>query len=299
MKTIITTLLLLPTLVWSQNQINYEIEKDAPEEIPWLSMNLDLFSMDIPVNNFNSMSLYLGLWGYVKPVNKLPLIIDYNVKRSYLVAGAIGDKEYPKTWIATLGGRFNLFSNTKTRSTRVVLKSEKVYKGDKELTSTTSVNVLAKRRRVIAARGGFYLKTRGYKSDDIDILDFTSKMNTTGVYGGIMLSTFKNVFIKSDKYGSKGRSGGIDLYADAIFAGNQFTRISDGTDVTDITKSNLDKGTPIGLRIGLQTYEIEEKLYTDKMFGVNYNFEVGILPYEGFYFQGGLTLTLLKLKKSL
>ena len=298
MKTIITTLLLLPTIVWSQNQVNYKIEKDAPNEIPWISMNLDLFSLDIPANNSSTISFYLGLWGYVKPLEKFPLSIDYSIKRSYLVLGAIGDKEYPKTWMASLGGRFNLIDRTKTKSTKVILDSKSsVNNKGKELTTTTSIDVLAKRRKVTAARGGFYLRSRGYKNEDVEAMDFTSKMNTTGVYAGIMLSTYKNVFVKTDKYGSSGRSKGIDLYADAIFAGNKFTKVSDGIDVTEIAKTNLDKRTPIGLRIGFQTYEIEEKLYTDKMFGVNYNFEVGILPYEGLYVQGGLTLTLLKLKK--
>ncbi len=297
MKTIIATLLLLPTFVWSQNQINYEIERDAPDEIPWISMNLDLFSLDIPVNNFNSTSFYLGLWGYVKPIEKLPLSIDYSLKRSYLVVGALGDKEYPKSWMAGLGGRFNLIDRTKTKKANVVLKSEKVYFEGNEGTKTTSVSVLASRRRVTAVRGGLYLRRRGFNSDEIEALDFTSKMNTTGVYGGIMLTTFRNVFIKTDQYGTSGNSKGIDVYADAIFAGNKFTRVSDGSDVTDFTKTRLDKRTPVGLRVGFQTYEIEEKLYTDKMLGINYNLEFGILPYEGLYVQGGITMTLLKLKK--
>lgn len=301
MKKILIGLLLIPSFISSQNQISYKIERDDPNNLPWISTNLDLFSLDIPVNNSNAISFYTGLWGYVKPFKVLPVTVDYNVKRSYLVLGAIGDKAFPKTWVVGVGGRFNLLSTIKKKKTKVVLDSKSVNKetlrGKKEVIETTFIKVNAKRHTVLACRGGLYLRTRGYSNDDIEAMDFTSKLNSNGFYGGVMLSSYKNVFIKSEKYGKSAASKGIDLYADAILAKNTFVKVSDGQEITQIAKDNLKRRTPIGLRIGLQTYEIEKKVYTDKMFGMNYNFEVGILPYEGIYFQGGITLTLLKIKK--
>ena len=49
---------------------------------------------------------------------------------------------------------------------------------------------------------------------------------------------------------------------------------------------------PLGFRIGYSGFQIEKKQWTDKRFGMSYNFETGYRPYIGWYVSGGIGLTL-------
>ena len=107
-KSILIILLALPLLSIGQ-QINYSVKVDDPKSYPWLSINTDLIQLELIQNSIDAWSFNFGVWGYVEPINKFGA--TYNIKKSWLALGRLGNSDYPGNTDLQLGGYFYLFSS--------------------------------------------------------------------------------------------------------------------------------------------------------------------------------------------
>jgi hypothetical protein len=123
--------------VQAQENINYEILKNDPSNLPWIVANLDIFGMDLNYSDkFFGVTFGVGLWGYVEVPNT-KLVPQYAFYRSYFSEGQIlQDKDYSQTTDVQLGVTYFLTDRTKSRDLSVglqtkVIGTEKYTQGNK------------------------------------------------------------------------------------------------------------------------------------------------------------------------
>ena len=66
-----------------------------------------------------------------------------------------------------------------------------------------------------------------------------------------------------------------------------------GENVSPQVKNSLGS-FPLGFRLGWYRYQVEKRSRTGKRFGMSNSFEVGFKPYQGFFFNGSMGITLVK-----
>lgn len=291
-------------------EINYKITYDNPDFQPFLNLNVSYFDVDVPVSSIDAINFNAGVWGFFEPIKGLGA--DFRFRRSYLTMAQLGYESPPAFSNFELGGYFRIGGYLKKKSTPVVLDVEWDADGDRfndeQVFQIKSIPVMALNKRDYLLRAGFYHLGSPISVDDVtdandvDIFaDGIGRASVNGLYAGIAMRTFRNVFIDTDKFKDQFTSMGRTLYFDAIFAG---TSISDpyedpttGLSFDEEAAKDAIGSLPLGFRVGLSTYQIEKKARTGKKFGMSTNYEAGYRPYIGWYISGGLGFTLVKWNK--
>lgn len=287
-------------------QINYKVTYDNPDFVPFWNLNLSYLDIDIPFSHIDAINFNAGIWGNVEPVNGIG--IDYRFRRSYLTLAQIGYQDPPSFTNFELGGYFKFAGYTKLKSTKIILDIEWDADGDqfndKQVFQVKSMAIQAKRRRDFLARAGYYHLSSPINVEEVQdangmdlFADNIGGASVNGLYAGIGIRSFTNVFIETEQAGEQFNSAGRLIYIDAIFAG---TSLRDPYEDPSVMTFNEDAAKeaigslPIGFRIGMNTFQIEKKSRTGKRFGMSVNYEAGYRPYIGWYLSSGLGITLVK-----
>lgn len=182
------------------------------------------------------------------------------------------------------------------------------YKGEgvrSRVQIETYIMVPSQVYRQFGVRGGYYHKSGPYNFDAFDEFPFDfdyAKISTNGLYAGLFLRKMINIFIDTEEYGVCFNSAGSDLYFDVmLLPGQSFTNLepldAGSVDISDDVKGALDEGT-LGFRLGYKIYQMEKKTKTGKKFGMSGMFEAGRTPYQGWFVNAGIGITLAKFTKS-
>lgn len=289
--------------------INYKVSYDNPDFLPFLNLNVSYLDVDLAFSSLDALNLNAGVWGFFEPIKGLGA--DFKFRRSYLTMAQLGYKSPPAFSNFEIGGYFRFGGYLKKKATPVVLDVDWDADGNsfnnEEVFQMKSIMVEALNKRDYLVRAGFYHLSSPITVDEVkdandqDIFaDGIGQASINGLYAGIAMRTFRNVFIETNQFGDQFNSAGRTLYADLIFAG---TSISDPYEDAATLAFNEDAAKeaigslPLGFRVGLSTYQIEKKARTDKKFGMSTNYEVGYRPYLGWYLSAGLGFTLIKWNK--
>lgn len=310
MKNLLFSLILSGWSVLAFGQeINYKITYDNPDFQPFLNLNVSYFDVDVPVSSIDAINFNAGVWGFFEPIKGLGA--DFRFRRSYLTMAQLAYNSPPSFSNFELGGYFRIGGYLKKKPTAVVLDVEwdtDQWDGPKRTFAMKSMAIQALNKRDYLVRAGFYHVGSPLSTDEVTdandqniFADGLGQASVNGLYAGIAMRTFKNVFIETEQFGDQGTSMGRTLYFDAIFAG---TTISDpyedpstGLSFDEEAAKEAIGSLPLGFRVGLSTYQIEKKARTGKKFGMSTNYEAGYRPYIGWYISGGLGFTLVKWNK--
>ena len=285
--------------------MNTDVVTDNPKIDNWLSVNLDLFDMEVPGSSLEAaiqnVSFNIGTWGHVE-VPKLPVGLQYSYRQSWFVLGAIGNKNMPKHSDIQLGAYFFLSDKTKTKSLKVGLKTSSKQTATTRTTTDTYINMDGQQRNQFGVRAGLINKRSGLSLDPENPTPSnieTTKHSSTGLYAGIINRKTTNLVVNTDRYGlASTASKASNIYVDAIIGfTNSFEDIdNNNADVTDEIKTHLG-GFPIGARIGYQVYQVEKRSVTGKMFGLSTRGELGYRPFYGPYLSASVGITLIKAQR--
>lgn len=303
--------ILISVNIYSQNKLNYELLENEPPLTPRLSLNADLFHLEMSFKALDATSTNVGLWGHYEVLPE-KIGIQYLYRRSWFMAGMLGTKNFPAHNELEVGAYYTLLNKLKTKRTKITLDME--YNGTTYSTNVqgdrtykrsyteTYIVIPSEKKILTQARFGFINKSFGNNLRFLgDAYNFSNnpeavKEKIMGVYLGINHRTLTSVFIKSEKYGVQFHSIGRDLYLDLLFLPvNKFHDFENDVDVTDDVKSFFNKHTgPIGFRAGWKLFQIDKRTKTGKTFGLNGTFEFGTRPYLGWFVAGGIGMTILK-----
>jgi hypothetical protein len=264
--------------------VEYNIIHNQPA-FPKYSLNLDLMNMDANFNNFDNLSFNLGLWGYVGLSKNLET--QFSVRQSYLQMGRLLNRKYVGNSEANVGAAFFLKESTRNENVRVILKQDVIGPG--YATLTNFIMVPAKVSYKFGVQGGLHFRSSPFDSDDSD----ESNMTNTGFYAGVVLRRANSLKISLGE-GTALNSANYDFYFDALFLPfNTFKSTSTGD---FLTKAEVDlfRRAPLGFRAGCKLYQADVKSITGKRFGMCYNTAFGIKPYQGWFIECGIGITLLK-----
>lgn len=292
---------------YAQN-VNYKVTYDNPDFQPLLNVNLSYLDVDLPFSSLDALNLNANIWGFFEPVKGIGA--DFKLRRSYLTMAQLGYKSPPSFNNYELGGYFRFGGYLKKKPTPVILEyiyDTDEFDGNKRTTSMKSIVVEALQKRDFLLRAGFMHLSSPINTDEVKdandlniFADNIGRASLNGLYAGIAMRTFRNVFVETDQFGDQFSSMGRTLYADVILGG---TTLSDPYEDPANLAFNEDAAKdaigslPVGFRLGWSTYQIEKKARTGKKFGMSTNYEVGYRPYLGWYISGGLGLTLVKWNK--
>jgi hypothetical protein len=289
-------------------QIKYKVLQNDPEKFhPKLSINTVIGGIDMSIKNINSINFYVGTFGHMMLQDRLG--IQFNAQTAILALGKLGNKDNVSPKELNVGGLLFLGKRTKQTKINVTLKSSKSVVDNKEITTTTTLPVQGNVVKYNGVRGGLYMKSTSFSLQDGPTFDAAgvedASMLNTGIYAGLISRRISNMVIDATGYGKRFHSLGFDFYVDAVLQfSNKFTlretpsaifgtAYTSGKDITDDVKK--DFGTEsMGIRLGINGFQIAPKSVTDKKFGMCYNFETGYLAYQGFFVKGGVGITLVK-----
>ncbi len=294
----------------SAQNVHYTVLQDDPEIRSKFNLNLDLFQMDFSTSILDASSFNVGLWGHYE-ITDNRLQAEWLVRKSWFVLGRLGNNKLSGNFEINAGVNFFLSSATRQKNNiKIVLKTE--YKGTYynfskgayySIEEVTFIQVPGKVHKNKGVRGGVYSKTNPYIIDYEKVYpgglgnDFEGKMNAAGIYLGGIINRTLNIFIKTDEYGVQYNSISDNFYADIlVLPVVSFSPLTPnanaGINEESVLKTKL--GSPLGFRIGWKRYQVAPKKLTGKKFGMSGSFEAGIKPYLGLFFNGGISITLVK-----
>lgn len=292
----------------SAQQLDYKILSNDPGLDSKLSINTDLFQMDMMTGSLESWSFNYGVWGHYEVVpNKIGT--QFLFRKSMLALGKLSAQGMPGNTELELGGYYTLRTSSPTNRTKVTLNAEYSgrtystnYKGESVSSYTvteTFVHIPSLKKKYLQARAGLYHKSRGtairylgedyFYTEDEEFMRYAS----SGIYIGINGRTLTSIFIDTEQYGVQFNSIGRDIYFDVLVLPNRSFRDLEGNDITDEVRDFSMKG-PLGFRVGYKLFQTDKKTETGKTFGLCANAEFGARPYDGFFFSAGLGITLVK-----
>lgn len=300
----------------NSESVSYTILQNDPQNFyPKMNINLMLGALDAGIRNVDGINFYYGVHGYYQINERIG--VQANANMAWLTLGRFSNSEYPTSKNLDAGAVTFLTKSTRSKQIKVVLKMTRGTTTDgRSIQSTTYIMVPGTKEILNGVRGGLYYKTgafgtRPLKDASLDNLGIEhASFTSIGIYAGVIRRALTNMIIKTDKYGKCMNSLGTELYVDALFIPyNSFTlldtptpfytgtapteTVKHGDDITDKISNVLGKN-PIGFRIGFTGFQIAPKSVTGKKFGASYNFEFGLLPYQGWFLRGGLGITLFK-----
>ncbi|MCA0427139.1 MAG: hypothetical protein LCH37_06855 [Bacteroidetes bacterium] len=289
-------------------QVSYKLLGNNPQDYhPKLSVNLNIAGIETSSNSVEATNFYASVFGHYMLQDKLG--IQFNVQRAWLTLAKMGNKDMPTASSYEAGAVLFFNKAERKRNERIVLKSNESTYNNKRVTTTTFITVPAKVIKYTGIRGGLSNRTTAFALDQDDYFSKEglnmSSLNTTGLYAGLINRRLTHIVVDASGYGKRFKSIGFDWYADALvqFA-NKFTLRDDpfatsslglrsGADITEDVKKVFGSNA-LGFRIGMSGFQIAPKSETNKKFGMCYNFELGMMPYVGYYIKGGVGLTLVK-----
>lgn len=287
---------------------NYKVLSNEVTPSSRLSVNTDLFQMDLMQNSLDGTSFNLGVWGHYDVVPE-QFGTQFLLRKSWFALGRLGEKNMPGNTELELGGYYTFRNAVKRKDTKVTLKMEYSgttystdYKGDRVgsySTTETFIMIPSDKKKYLMARGGIYRKSHGnsmrYLGDEYNLTDNPEfvKFATTGVYLGINSRTLTSLFIDSENYGVQFNSIGRDVFLDLLILPSNKFKDLDGNDITSDIKL-FKKSSPFGMRVGYKLFQIDKQTKTGKTFGMSATFEGGIKPYDGIYLAAGIGLTIIK-----
>lgn len=307
-RIIITLLIIFPLIIYAQ-KVDYKVVLDDPYKHPQLSVNLEFLNIDMAFRNVEAVSMNSALWGYYEPVYG-KIGINYLARKSILSLARLGNKNYPGVFEADLGSYLIFSNSTKTKNTKIILKSSTStnYKGDR-ITTTTFIMVPALVKSMNGARGGIYhksspliLEANSSFAKDVKI-DMEASISSQAVYAGFFTRKIRNIVIDTEQYGTCFNSLGNEIYLDAMFfISNKFQTVENsnsrppikgGINISDTVKNNSKQGI-FGIRMGYKKYQIAPKSEIGKRFGMSATFEMGYRPYHGIFMNAGIGITIGK-----
>jgi hypothetical protein len=264
--------------------VEYRTLNDQPV-FPKYSLNLDLMNMDVNTGNFDNLSLNVGLWGYTSIAGGLEA--QFTVRQSYLQLARLVNKQYVGNTEVNLGAAFFLKKFSRSENVRVILKQKTFVDGS---SLTTSIRVPATVSYKLGVQGGVHFRSSPFGSEVGDL-----NMTNTGIYVGAVLRRSNSVKIQLAKNGNNiVNSANFDFFADAlILPFNTFKYSDNKTAITDVDRDIIRK-FPIGFRTGCRLYQGDVRANTGKRFGICYTASLGHKPYQGWFLEFGLGITLLK-----
>jgi hypothetical protein len=283
MKSLSILLLFVCSMSYAQT-VEYTTIHNQPA-FPKYSLNLDLMNMDVNTGNFDNLSLNAGLWGYASIAGGLEA--QFTVRQSYLQLARLVNKQYVGNTEVNLGAAFFLKKFSRSENVRVILNQKTLGDG---ATLTTSIRVPATVSYKLGVQGGFHFRSSPFGSEVGDL-----NMTNTGIYAGAVLRRSNSVKIQLAKSGNTiANSANYDFFADAlILPFNTFKYSDNKTAIIDADRDIIRK-FPIGFRTGCRLYQGDVKANTGKRFGICYTASLGHKPYQGWFLEFGLGITLLK-----
>jgi hypothetical protein len=292
-------LLFLPALLcvcltaFAQNDVNYKVTRDDPNDICNLWVFVDPFQMDFAFKNIEGSSFNTGITGMGWIHKRFGF--DFGLRFGLLNFGKLKYGDQAKRTLALdAGGLFTLGDRTRMKNnTKVVLSIDRSTNssGD-EIETTRFIRIPAQQRIILHARGGIYMKRNTF-TQEIDEMgnDVEGDMTCFGLYIGISRTAISNVYINTSTDGKASRSGMFRFYADAIIC--PVRKID--TFIESAPAASAKLGSPVGFRLGFYGMPCEDRAVKKrKAFAVGV--EVGMRPGDGLYCTGSFMFPLVRRK---
>ncbi len=280
----------------AQNDVQYKVTRDDPNDICNLWVYLDPFQMDFPFQNFDGASFNLGVQAIGFVGNRFGF--DYATRVGLLTFGKLGNKDAKGNLQIEAGGMFVLGNRTRMKQkTKVVLdQTETTNNNGDRVTTTKFIMIPAKQAIRVFARGGLYIKRNPYvhRLEETGA-KYEGNLTATGLYLGLGRMAISNVYINTNTDGKALRSGAWRLYADAIICPVRKLEIFPGT--SPIPTDYKFIGGPIGFRIGIWGMGVESRdIQKRKAFSAGV--EVGVRPGDGLYGAGSIMFPIVRRKSA-
>lgn len=287
------------TAAYGQQQIDYKIIKDDAADVSNLVIACDFFHFDVPLQNFEGMSINVGLWGMANYKNKI--MPEFAIRQGWFTFGRLaGGKEIPHNFNLELGGSFIFRSAEKLKPMKIVLDVKKSTNtsGD-EITTTKFIKVPGHMNTYTGIHGGLYVRRSpiaavedadGYNINNMpDYVGFS----TTGIFAGIIKYRTANLEISTKQYDTKGGGMLNCFFLDALIL--PVTTVKrEGVSYRDYYPKN-----PIGARGGFRMYVPQPRKQTKgKAKGMMTQMEIGYRPVDGIYFHGSFAIALASRKST-
>lgn len=280
-------------------KIDYKTIKDDAADVSNLVVALDLLQFDVPMPNFEGMSVNLGLWGMANYKNKL--FPEFAVRKGILTLGRLaGGKEVPHNFNLELGGSFIFKTKNKIKSFKVVLDvKETTNKNGDAVKITKFIKVPGHQNSYTGLHGGLYMRQNAIAAvEDADgsnignMPDYVG-FSTHGVFVGLIKYRTANLEISTKEYNTKGGGMLNSLFVDALILPISTVR-REGVSYRDNYSKN-----PIGARFGYRMYAAQPRKQTKgKGKGMMTQLEIGYRPLDGAYFNGSIAVSLASRKST-
>lgn len=275
------------------NNVEYKITRDDPNDVCNLWVFLDPFQMDFAFRNIDGSSFNTGVTGMGWIHKRFGF--DAGFRYGTLTLGKLkwGD-EAKRALAIEAGGLLTIGDRTRMKNgTKVVLSVDRStnQQGD-EIETTKFIRIPAQQRIVTHVRAGLYLKRNPF-SQEIDETgnDVEGNLSCVGVYIGLSRTAISNVFINTNTDGKASRSGMFRFYADAIIC--PVRKIDPFTGSAPVASAKL--GSPVGFRLGFYGMPCEDRAVKKrKAFAAGV--EVGVRPGDGLYCTGSFMFPLVRRK---
>lgn len=280
-------------------QIDYKIIKDDAADVSNLVIACDFFHFDVPLQNFEGMSINVGLWGMANYKNKI--IPEFAIRQGWFTFGRLaGGKEVPHNFNLELGGSFILKSSEKIKPTKIVLDRTESTNNNGDVVETTKfIKVPAHRVSLTGIHGGLFVRRSPIAAaEDADGYNLGSMpdyvgFSSTGIYAGLIKFRTANLEISTKQYDTKGGGMLNCLFIDALIL--PVTTVKrEGVSYRDYYPKN-----PIGARGGFRMYVPQPRKQTKgKAKGMMTQMEIGYRPVDGLYFHGSFAIALASRKST-
>jgi hypothetical protein len=278
----------------AQNNVQYKVTRDDPNDICNLWVYLDPMYMDAPMQNFDGLSFNVGIQAIGFVGNRFGF--DYTTRFGLLTLGKLGYKEAKRAFQLEAGGMFVLNNRLRTKQkTKVILdQTESTNSNGDRVTTTKFIQIPAKQAIRVYLRGGLYVKKNPYIHDSKEFdVSYEGNITTAGLYLGIGRMAISNVYINTNTDGKARRSGAWRLYADALIG--PVRKLELFSDSPPLPADYKFIGGPIGFRIGIWGMGVESRdIQKRKAFSAGV--EVGIRPGDGLYGAGTIMFPIVRKK---
>lgn len=286
-------------LAWSsglnaQNQVQYKVTRDDPQDICNFWMFIDPFQMDAPFQNFMGLSFNTGITGMGMLHNRFGF--DYTLRYGTFTFYKIANKESKAALQFEAGGMLVFKDKQRIKQkTKVILDmTESTNSNGDRVTTTKFITIPANQRVMAFARGGLFVKRNPYTAEiDEAGTDLEGNLTSMGLYLGLGRMTISNVYINTNTDGKARRSGAYRIYADVLIA--PVRKLSPFTNSVAVPTDYKFIGGPVGFRLGLWGMPVESRdVQRKKAFSAGA--EVGIRPGDGLYVSGTIMFPLMRKK---
>lgn len=281
-------------LMAQDNNVQYKVTRDDPNDICNLYVFLDPFQMDAPLKNILGLSFNTGIssMGLVKDRFGFDAQFRFGTLTMYRLANSNAGRALQ----IEAGGMFKLRDHTRTKSkTKVVLDITQSTNANGDRIETTKfIRIPAQQRVLLHARGGIYLKKNPFVTEIDDYgTELEGNLTSIGFYVGISRMSVHNIYINTNTDGKASRSGIMRFYADVIICPvRSLSSFADGEPIEDVGKH---LSSPVGFRIGIWGMPCEDRA-NKKRKAFMVGAEMGIRPGDGIYCTGSFMFPLVRKK---